>query len=74
MCRPKHWRDEKGRNSYLCYVREGGQEVWALTWYSAHAGKYWRRRLHKCERAVWKGHGRERSLAHWYSEVSWKAT
>ena len=49
-------------------------KAWHFTqsWYSAHKGKYWRRQLHKAERAYAKGYGRLRSVAHYASTVNWK--
>jgi hypothetical protein len=41
-------------------------------WPSAHMGKFWRRQLHKAERAYAKGYGRMKSIAHYASEVNWK--
>lgn len=39
-------------------------------WPAAHTGKFWRRQLHKAERAYTRGYGRIRSIAHYASEVN----
>jgi len=52
----------------------GGPSDGNTGWYGPRIGKFWRRQLHKAERALVKGYGRERSVAHLASEVSWKAS
>ena len=55
-------------------TRTKAKRLWHFTqsWYSAHRGKWYRRQLHKAERAYARGYGRLRSVAHKASEVNWK--
>lgn len=41
-------------------------------WRKARLGKFWKRCLHKAERAWARGRRRSRSVAHYASTVNWK--
>lgn len=53
--------------------QERNREGWPwyyVCWYSS--GKWWKRQLHKAERAWARGYGRERNVRHWASTVNYK--
>ncbi len=43
------------------------------SWQKPHLGRFWKRRLHKAERAYARGHGKERSVVGLTSTVNYKA-
>ena len=41
-----------------------------LQWRRPRDGRWYKRQLHKAERRLWRGYGRERHMLKWRSEVS----